>query len=524
MVRAIVFFIGIAATLTAADLTGLVVAEHDGSPVVAAAVTLRTGTRVVAELETDDLGHFRASGLPAAEYIVTATKASFTTAERRATLTDAGVDVLLQVAKLGVISGRVTDNQGNGVRNFAVAAVPMPTDGSPLRVYNSRPKGAVTDAAGRYRIFGLPAGDYVVLALAGNARSTADVPNSGIADTSHGNTAEYYPSGKSPAVLAIRSGEQHTNIDLKGYSGPLFNIHGTVTGPSPDTPYRVSLVAEFVGIPLASSTAQPGKEFQFDHVAPGTYKIVASRQIPTAVSNLLDQINSGQIAVNADNQAAIMKQLEAAQTADNDPANKKRIDLAFAETTVTVSQDLNGVTLSARPAVDAKLSYQAPQNCPSSVQLTLTPIEYLGVGTNTKKLEAGVALPLSDLPASAYGVSLPLAESTGCYAVTSLIDFRQVSPGATVPIVVANRGRIQGKITTTGYSPDEFTVVLTTADGISKKTFLLAKDSTFSIPNVLPGRYRLSAIRRTATRVAAADQNIVVESGGTAEVEFPGLP
>jgi hypothetical protein len=523
MVRALALVFAIVMTLTAADISGLVAAENDGSSVVGAAVTLRSGGNIVAEFETDDSGRFRALGLPAADYIVSVTKASFTTVERRVALTATGADIFLQITKLGVISGRVTDNQGNGIRNFVVAAVPVPADGAPPRVYNSRPKGAVTDASGRYRIFGLPAGDYAVLALAGNGRSIADVPNGALIDTSHGNTADFYPSGSRPTVFSIRSGEQHANIDIKVYSGPLFSIRGTVAGPGPDTPYRVSLVADVVGIPLASAIYQPGKEFRFDRIAPGTYKVVASRQVSSAANSIIDLINSGQIVINSANEAAIIQELEGARAVDRDARNRQPIEPAFAETTVTLAQDLNDLTLSARSGVDVKLSYKPPQDCPSSVQLTLNPMEYRGVGSSSKKLDAGVESPLTGIPSTEYAVALALPESSGCYAVTSLIDFRQVSPGAIVPIVAAKMGRIQGKVDTAGFSTDEFTIVLMGPDGFTKRTFALAKDSSFSIPNVRPERYRLSVSRRTATRMVAADQNVVVESGAVALVEFPTL-
>ncbi|MEP7355532.1 MAG: carboxypeptidase regulatory-like domain-containing protein [Acidobacteriota bacterium] len=530
MFRALAVVFGIAASLTAADLTGLVVADHDGSPVIGAAITLRSAGKVVAEFETDDTGRFRAPGLPAGEYVVSATKASFTTVERRAVISQSGAqagaqtstDVLLEVTKLGVISGRVTDNQGNGLRNFVVAAVPVPSDGSPVRVYSSRPKGAVTDASGRYRIFGLTRGDYVLVALAGSARSIADVPNSGAPDTSHGNTAEYYPSGRTPSVLSIRSGEQLTNMDFRAYSGPLFTIRGTVAGPGPDTPYRVSLVAEFVGIPLASATAQPGKEFVFDRVAPGTYKIVASRQDNAGANSIIELINSGQIVVSSANEAAIIRELQAAGKLDE--ANKQKIAPAFGDTAVTVTSNVTGLSLSARSGVDVKLSYQTPKNCPASVPLTLNPVEYMGIGSTSKKLDAGVELPLSGIPVAAYSVSLTLPESSGCYAVTSVIDFRQVTSGATVPIVVANMGGIRGKAITTGFSPDDFTIVLMTPNGINKRTFALDKNSSFSIPNLRPGNYRLTVSRRSAAHVVAADQSVTVKSGANVEVEFPALP
>ncbi|MEO8098649.1 MAG: carboxypeptidase regulatory-like domain-containing protein [Acidobacteriota bacterium] len=523
MVRALALFsiaFSIAATLAAADLTGLVVAEHDGSPVIGAAVTLRSADKVVAEFETDDSGRFRAAGLPTAEYVVVATKASFTTAERRIALSQAGANVLLQVTKLGVISGRVTDGQGNGIRNIVVAAVPAAPDGGALRTYGLRPAGAVTDASGRYRIFGLPAGDYVVLQLAGNARSIASLTNGVTPDTSRGSTADYYPSNRAPRVLSIRSGEQHTNIDLKGYTGPLFTVRGTVSGPGPETPYRVSLVAEVVGIPVSAVTAQPGKEFQFDRVAPGTYKLVATRQVSAATS-LLEAINSGQIVLSAANEAAILQQLAAERAANPLAAQAEPV---FGETTITVSQDLTGVTLSARPGVDTKLIYQPAKGCPASVQLTLNPTEYMGVGGTNKKLEAGKELLLTGIPSAAYSIALTLPESSGCYAATPLIDFRQVSPGTAVPIIAANMGHVQGKVDTTASLTEEFTIALIAPDGFTKRTLALAKDSSFSIPNLRPGRYRLSVTRRSATRTVAADQQVVVESGATAQVDFPALP
>jgi hypothetical protein len=525
MKSALILF-GFAASLAAtaaaaADLSGLVTAEHDGSPVVAAAITLRSEGKVVAELETDSSGIFKAAKLPAAEYVVSIAKASYTAAERRVTLTDKGADVTLQIAKLGVISGRVLDRQGKGIRNMVVAAIPAPADGGPPALYNTRPTGAVTDSNGRYRVFGLPAGNYYAVALAGNPRSQANVTNGLIADTSHGNTAQMYPT-----VLPIHNGDEQSNINFTGYSGPLFSIKGIVIGPGPDTPYRVSLVAEGVGIPVADATAQPGKEFQFDRVAPGTYKIVASRLASSGL-NIADLINSGQIVVTAANQEAILRELQLSQSVQAAQAkgNAQKIEPAFGETTVTVvTQDLTGVTLAARPGIEPKLLYQAAYSCPTSVQLTLSPVEYMGTGSSGRSLTAGVETALPAMAPAMFAVSVNLPADSGCYAQTTRIDFRNFSSGSVIPIVVGKLGLIRGKVDTTGYLPEEFQIVMTAPDGIVKRTFALAKDSTFTIPNLRPGRYRVTATRRSANRVIASDQDVPVGSGETAQVEFPALP
>jgi hypothetical protein len=148
----------------------------------------------------------------------------------------------------------------------------------------------------------------------------------------------------------------------------------------------------------------------------------------------------------------------------------------------------------------------------------------MGVGSSSKKLEAGTELPLTGIPSATYGVAVEMPATSGCYAATSIIDFRQLSSGAIVPIVVAPMGRIQGKVDTTGYAADDFTIVLISPDGITKRSFALGRDSGFAIPNVRPDHYRLSVSRRSASRVVAADQNVTVESGATAEVNFPALP
>lgn len=508
-------------TLAAADLSGLIVAEHDGSPVVSAAVTIRRGSDVVAETATDERGVFRAPNLASAEYTLTATKASFTNAERRVALAAAGEDLFVQLTKLGVISGRVTDGKGAAVGQVVVAAVPV-QPGIPLRVYNARPKGAATDSRGRYRIFGLPAGDYIVVLLGGNARSMAAISTNGVVNTgaSQTNAAQFYPSTRSPVTLSIRSGEEHSDIDFTSYTGPTFSVRGTVSGPSPETPYRLSLVAEGVGVPVASATAQPGKEFVFDRVAPGTYKIVAARLVSNA-GNLLQQLESGQIVVNVGQaeMAQILAELraEAAKEVPSVPA--------FAEAIVTVTAaDMTAIALSARPGIEAKLVYQPAANCPATAQLNLEPFEFLGAGAMARKLDAGQETLIPALPTGAYGVTLNLPETSGCYAATTAIDFRQVSSGTAIPIVAAPLGSAQGKVDTTGYKTEDFTIRVITADGVVTRTLPLAKDSTFSVANLRPGRYRISVMRRTEARVIAADQEVVVESGAAALAEFPALP
>ncbi len=122
---------------------------------------------------TDDGGRFNFNGLPAGRYVVGALAPGFVSPSdysygplgKNLTLSDGeSVENLeLELKRGGVITGKVTDSNGNPATEENVSLMRLNEQGKPQQ-YN-HPAGFFgfsTDDRGIYRIFGLPGGRYLV--------------------------------------------------------------------------------------------------------------------------------------------------------------------------------------------------------------------------------------------------------------------------------------------------------------------------------------------------------------------------
>jgi hypothetical protein len=217
-------------------ITGRVVAD-DGEGLANMAVSLyvvgaRSGSpRTTA---TDENGNFRFSDLDQHEYTISVAdsrgyvRAPPTEAERqRPRYYRIGDDVKVTMIRGGVITGRVTNANGEPVIAVAVNAVRVrDAEGAPARSgYPSRPR--FTDDRGVYRIYGLTPGTYVVAA---NRRDSVFRPGSTPYDDE---LPAYHPAATTRAEsteIKVGAGVEITGIDIR-YSGARgHNISGVVSG------------------------------------------------------------------------------------------------------------------------------------------------------------------------------------------------------------------------------------------------------------------------------------------------------
>jgi protocatechuate 3,4-dioxygenase beta subunit len=297
-------------------LSGSVVDDATGQPVRRARVSLRSAeTRVDHAVMTDDTGRFSLMNLPAGRYSLTATKPAFVTAyygSRRpgrgpgvpVALTDGSAldDVVMRMARGGVVSGRVTDEFGQPVPGASVRVM-QERSGTPALVAGLR-SAADTDDRGEYRVYGLAPGDYVVMVNPPRqSRSEirqlttsdvdavlqdADRPASGPVDLGGrtvGFAPVYYPGTMSPSGatrVGVASGQMLENIDIPVQRVPTARIEGIITGPDGQPVQGVSalLLPYEDGSPVAITTTsviQTDAEGRFTatNVVPGRYKLSA---------------------------------------------------------------------------------------------------------------------------------------------------------------------------------------------------------------------------------------------------------
>src|SRR5262249_9553905 len=189
------------------------------------AASPRGNTRVV----TDKDGNFRGAGLSPGLYEVDVLRVKeyvmrpLTEAEsRERRYYRVGDSVTITLVKGGVITGRVTNSDGQPVVGVDVSATMVrDTEGYSVR---DEPEGdnRMTDDRGIYRIFGLRPGSYIV----GTSGSMSDAHFSPYA----GSAMTYHPSSThdTAAEVAVASGAEASGIDIQFRGGSGYVVSGTV--------------------------------------------------------------------------------------------------------------------------------------------------------------------------------------------------------------------------------------------------------------------------------------------------------
>src|SRR5262245_30597702 len=161
-----------------ATITGIVVLKGSGVRNVTVALTQINSNgswnqNSTQQTKTDGGGRFQFTGLPAGQYLagalvpgyVSPSDTSFGPIGKRINLSEGenAENIELELIRGGVITGRVADSGGNPIAEEVVSLLKMDERGKPQPYYH--PVGSFgfsTDDRGIYRIFGLPAGRYLV--------------------------------------------------------------------------------------------------------------------------------------------------------------------------------------------------------------------------------------------------------------------------------------------------------------------------------------------------------------------------
>lgn len=307
------------------SIAGTVVSEQ-GSPIPRVVVSVATADgQPVTVVYTDAEGRFLAPGLAAGRYVVVATKPAFVRAPYGArrydrpatpiTLADGQQlsNLTIALARGAVITGTVTDD-GQPIPGVLVRVSQFRMAGGERTLVpvaqTGGPTSAQTDDRGAYRIFGLPAGEYVVSAsprpLAGGdvrQMTPADIQSVRQAIQTMSSAATnpatrppdpvtvaytnvYYPGTTIPTSatpLAVAAGEERGGIDLAMQLVRTAHVDGVVVTPAgvPPPSVQLLLVAGGAAAPgammISINRAVPGPDgrFSFTGVAPGPYTISA---------------------------------------------------------------------------------------------------------------------------------------------------------------------------------------------------------------------------------------------------------
>ncbi len=264
-------------------ITGKVLGD-DGQPMDGAIAQINTtsnsNTRGWEPIVTDEEGNFVAENLSPGSYTVGAYARGFvipdTTDLRK--YYHPGDAVTLILVKGGVITGRVTNTLGEPVIAAPIQVTRIrDREGRKVTENGWYGQNRKTDDKGNYRIYGLPAGKYLVAAGGKNVYS------SGPPDAFNGLIPTFYPSASRDAAteVTVNLSEEVSgiNIRLRGEKG--VSISGKVVGG------LTGLLANSINIRLqnlpGNSLAESNfiypqsssRDFSMHGIADGEYQILA---------------------------------------------------------------------------------------------------------------------------------------------------------------------------------------------------------------------------------------------------------
>lgn len=190
-----------------------------------------------------------------------------------------GDNVVVRLVKGGIVTGTVTDSQGQPLVALNVRAVRVrDLDGNqPPNPFPASGEDR-TDDRGIYRIYGLRPGLYVLYAGGNN---NTPLPFAG----GSGEVATFYPSGTrdTAAEVPVRGGQEVGGLDIRLRDDPARRVTGTVdspTGSFGEFGVSINLMYASTTTPAGSffiNTNNPGdRSFSFDAVADGEYDLQAT--------------------------------------------------------------------------------------------------------------------------------------------------------------------------------------------------------------------------------------------------------
>ena len=271
----------LAACAQAATVTGTVYLRADTTrrPLEGASVLARAadGNELLQTVPTDAEGRYLLRDLPNKKISLSASRPGYTSlaiaGAEPSLLLDLGADEAVANADFdmlpgGVITGRVTDAAGDPLENVQVAAWRIMHFGGDHRAAGP---SATTDDRGIYRIFGLDAGRYVLLARSMNPLRDAGLPPAYFPGT---------PQESRAREIEIIPGAELAGMDIAMGAGPSYTIAGRIIGVDREQIKQVSVFVSSAelnsaaGIGRAVSADEAGS-FRFLGLPAGTYSLTA---------------------------------------------------------------------------------------------------------------------------------------------------------------------------------------------------------------------------------------------------------
>jgi hypothetical protein len=184
--------------------------------------------------------------------------------------------VALHLARFGAIAGQVLDERGEPMEGAQIQVLHLRYESGRQRLTPAPAMAQPTDDLGRYRLFGLAPGQYVVAASVSGGRAP-DVP---------GYATSYYPGTANPAAaqfVSIGLAQEVDGIDIAlartrtaTIAGQVLTAAGESGNPGSLTLLTSVRSASAVNLSIGARLNADGT-FEFPNVPPGQYVIRADR-------------------------------------------------------------------------------------------------------------------------------------------------------------------------------------------------------------------------------------------------------
>jgi hypothetical protein len=446
------------------SVEGTVFNSATGAPIADATFTLtnpRKGIRYIAV--SDSSGRFAFPRVePTKEYAIAVTAPGFVVlpAILRQALREfppiaVGEDQHVRLAPLrltpmGVVTGRVVDEDGDPVPDVAVEAFEYHFTARGRELVLAR--GESTDDRGVYRVTGLTPGKYMLHAYSHPKPPQFSLP----AEHTHSTIPEEgFAAVDYPDAIAVPPGQEVTGINFKLKRVPLFHVRGKFSGTLPDKLWLEPAPCERgTHITVTETEVKRDGAFDFKYILPGSYCFVPRPPVAFAP-----------------------------------------IDL-----TVTVKdRDLNGIELTsiANTDIAGKIEVEGSAKMPDEVELGLRDggqWVYARAKADATFVFKGVQPGTFELSVRAAAVYVKSIRYGDRDATDGIIPI--TAAGGNLSIILAgDMGTITGTVLDADDKPAENVIVFL----VPKEHGMLAFRKTdvggnFRISNVAPGEYRALAL------------------------------
>lgn len=526
-----------AAHAQSAMVEGTVINKLTGAPLKNAHVIYNhtdagpNNTSTPISTDTDPQGHFLVE-LSAGSYRLWVERSGFarqifgalSPAGEGATLTLAAGqqmhDVVFRMTPLGAIAGRVFDEDGEPLTGVDIQVLRFQYSTGHRQLVSVA--GSSSNDRGEYRVFGLPAGRYLLLASPPGAPITRPIESGAlVADAQDAYAALYYPGvlevdAASPVLLP--EGGELNDADFRLRRIRAITLRGRLLSPmGKSSADQVQVVlahnekntASYIDRAAAAVDSATGR-FEFHGVAPGSYLLVGSELVA-------GRALSGRIPVE-----------------------------------ISATAPPEEVSLALAPAFDVPglVEVEGAQrgNAPNSM-VRLTSAEGLAPGPQPAgKLAADGSFHLPGVTAALWALSIdPLppglwiksATFAGNEIASGEFSVHEGSRGALRIVLAGNGAQISGTVTANG-QPVRATVVLVPAAPEQRGLQPLyrvtnsSERGVFALKGVRPGAYKLFAFKEVAPfewfdpellqTVESLGEALAVGEGETAQRDLTAIP